>query len=154
MYEIYTDGATSKNGFEGAVGGAAFVILQNGEKIADWSKKIEPATNNICEMMAIITACEEIEPMLNEFDKVNIYSDSAYCINCYKQFWWKAWLHNNWVNSKKEPVKNKELWEKLIPYFQDARFQFIKVKGHAGNKDQHSYWNEFVDRLAVEAKLK
>ena len=147
MYEIYTDGATSKNGYEGAVGGAAFVMLLNGEKIAEWSSKIEPATNNICEMLAIINACEEVDPMLNEFDKVNIYSDSAYCINCYKQFWWKAWLHNNWVNSKKEPVKNKELWERLIPYFQDARFQFIKVKGHSDNK-----WNNYVDKLAVEAK--
>lgn len=147
MYEIYTDGATSKNGYEGAVGGAAFIILKNDEKIVEWNKKIESATNNICEMIAIITACEEITSMLNDFDKVNIYSDSAYVINCYKQFWWKAWLHNNWVNSKKEPVKNRELWEKLIPYFQDARFEFIKVKGHAGNK-----WNELVDELAVSAK--
>ena len=86
---------------------------------------------------------KELEP----FDKVEVYSDSAYCINCYQQSWWKAWLHNNWVNSKKEPIKNKELWEKLILYFQDARFQFIKVKGHNGD-----YWNERVDELAVAAR--
>ena len=73
-------------------------------------------------------------------------------MNCYQQSWGKAWLHKNWVNSKKEPVKNKELWEKLIPYFQDARFHFIKVKGHNGDKDQHSYWNERVDELAVAAR--
>lgn len=148
MYEIYCDGATSKNGYDGAVGGAAFVILQNGEKLCEWNKKIKPATNNICEMIAIIAACEEVTPMLNNFDKVNIYSDSAYIVNNYTQFWWKAWLRNNWVNSKKEPIKNKELWERLIPFFQDVRFQFIKVKGHTGAGD----WNEYVDKLAVAAK--
>ena len=62
-------------------------------------------------------------------------------------------MHNNWVNSKKEPVKNQEFWERLIPFFQDARFQFIKVKGHAGNKDENSKWNEYVDKLAVKARL-
>ena len=148
MYEIYTDGATSKNGYEGSQGGYAWALIKDGECIDYASYAIAPATNNICEMMAIIMACEEILPILEDFDGVIVYSDSAYCINCYKQFWWKAWLHNNWVNSKKEPVKNKELWEKLIPFFQDARFQFVKVKGHAGN-----VYNEFVDRLAVEARI-
>lgn len=152
MYEIYTDGATSKNGYEGSQGGYAWALIKDGECIDYASYAIAPATNNICEMMAIITACEKFLPVLEDFDGVIVYSDSAYVVNCYKQSWWKAWLHNNWVNSKKEPVKNKELWERLIPFFQDARFQFVKVKGHAGNRDQHSYWNNFVDKLAVEAK--
>lgn len=147
MYEIYTDGATSKNGYDGAVGGAAFIILQDGVKIFEWNKKIEPATNNICEMLAVINACEKASNMMNQFDSAVIYSDSAYIINCYNQFWWKAWLHNNWVNSKKEPVKNRELWERLILFFTDARFRFKKVKGHTGNE-----WNEYVDKLAVTAK--
>ena len=147
MYELYTDGATSKNGYAGAVGGAAFALLIDGKHAFDWSMKVEPATNNICEMLAVINACEKVSNLMNEFDKAVIYSDSAYIINCYNQFWWKAWLHNNWVNSKKEPVKNKEFWEKLIPYFTDPRIQFKKVKGHAGNE-----WNEYVDKLAVAAK--
>ena len=153
MFEIYTDGATSNNGREGAVGGYAWAVVLNNECVDYAAHMVEPATNNICEMMAIIDACENVLPKLGEFDEVIIYSDSAYCINCYKQFWWKAWLHNNWVNSKKEPVKNRELWERLIPFFTDARFQFIKVKGHAGNKDKNSKWNEFVDDLAVKARL-
>ena len=149
MYEIYTDGATSKNGYDGATGGYAWALLKDEKCIEYASYHLSPATNNICEMMAIINACEEIAPKLENFDKVNVYSDSAYVINCYLQFWWKAWLHNNWVNSKKELVKNRELWERIIPFFQDSRFQFIKVKGHSGN-----YWNERVDELAVAAKDK
>lgn len=147
MYEIYTDGATSKNGHEDAAGGYAWALIKDGECVDYAARSLTPATNNICEMMAIISACEEILPSLDDFDKVNVYSDSAYCVNCYKQFWWRAWLHNNWVNSKKEPVKNREFWERIIPFFQDPRFQFIKVKGHAGDK-----WNELVDGLAVAAR--
>lgn len=152
MYRIYTDGATSHNGREDAVGGYAWALIKDETCVDYAAKKIIPATNNICEMMAIIDACEKILPSLNEFDRVEIYSDSAYCINCYKQFWWKAWLHNNWVNSKKEPVKNKELWERLIPFFQDARFQFVKVKGHSDDGSINSKWNNFVDGLAVAAR--
>ena len=152
MYKIYTDGATSNNGRSDAIGGYAWALINRDECVAYAARKITPATNNICEMMAIIDACEKILPSLSPFDKVEIYSDSAYCINCYKQFWWKGWLLNNWVNSKREPVKNKELWERLIPFFQDARFQFVKVKGHNGDKDENSKWNEYVDKLAVEAR--
>ena len=72
MYQIYTDGATSKNGFEGAEGGYAWAILKDGECIDYASYYIAPATNNICEMMAIITACEEIKDKLESFDKVTL----------------------------------------------------------------------------------
>ena len=57
------------------------------------------------------------------------------------------WLKNNWLNSKKEPVKNRELWESLIPYFkQDQIFHFVKVKGHANDE-----WNNYVDKMAQAA---
>ena len=44
---------------------------------------------------------------------------------------------------------NKQLWEHLIPYFVSPQIEFLKVKGHDGNK-----WNEYVDKLAVAARLK
>lgn len=148
LYKIYTDGATSKNGYEGAVGGYAWALIDGDICVDDNARSLAPATNNQCELMAIIDACETIEPELEAFDKVEIYSDSAYIVNCYNQYWWKGWVAKGWLNSKREPVKNRELWERLIPYFQDARFQFIKVKGHNGDR-----WNEYVDELAVKARL-
>ena len=147
IYKLYTDGATSKNGYEGSVGGYAWVLIAN-EKMIDYkSYHLAPATNNICEMKAIIEGCKKIKETLEPFDVVLVYSDSAYCINCYKQNWFRAWQVNGWKNSKKEPVANKDLWEELIEFFEDVRFKFEKVKGHNGDK-----WNEFVDKLAVEAK--
>lgn len=143
--KIYTDGATSKNGQEGAIGGWAFVILDDYGNI--WKKGMGSAsnvTNNVCELMAVIQACELVQ---DRFALFTVYSDSAYLVNCYKQKWYKTWMGNGWVNSKKEPVANKELWQRLIPFFQNERFNFEKIKGHAGD-----YYNEMVDRMAVEAR--
>ena len=98
---------------------------------------------------ALQRAYEEIEAM-DGFATVKLYSDSAYLINCYKPNWWKNWRANGWKNSKKEPVANQDLWEKLIYFFMKAPgYDFIKVKGHAGNT-----YNEMVDDLAVAAKMR
>ena len=145
--KIYTDGATSNNGYEGAQGGWAYILVNDHNQIvAQGSGSLPEATNNQCEMTALIQACKAADHYEDIFD---IYSDSAYCVNCFKERWYIKWLRNGWVNSKKEPVANKELWEQLIPYFQDPCYNFHKVQGHADD-----YWNNYVDRMAVEAKGK
>ena len=147
MYEVYTDGATSKNGAADAPGGWAYVILKDGRLISQNSGGEKGTTNQRMELIAALKACEEIDA-IDGFATVKLYSDSAYLINCYKQNWWKSWRANGWRNSKKEPVANQDLWEKLIFFFMKAPgYDFIKVKGHAGNQ-----YNEMVDRLAVAAK--
>lgn len=148
--EIYTDGATSGNGYEGAQGGWAWLLLQEDRIIIKKMGHIDEATNNICELSAIIDACQSVWGVIEEFmynPKITVYSDSAYVINCYKQKWYKKWQANGWVNSKKQPVANRELWELLIPYFENPYFYFEKVAGHADNK-----YNNLVDGMAVEAK--
>lgn len=147
-YSIYTDGACSNNGTESAVGGAAFVILrEDGSVFYQEYWKIPNATNNICEMLALSYACYVISDVLSLDDTVTLYTDSAYIINCNTEKWYKKWQKNGWRNSKKEPVANRELWERVIPYFEDSRFTFQKVKGHANCE-----WNNYVDKLAVRAK--
>lgn len=146
MFTIFTDGATSNNGYDNCIGGSAWLIVKDDEIVAQSAIQIKPATNNICEMTAIIEA-------LNYFEEhypnvaATIYSDSAYCINCYKQKWYRSWENNGWMTSKKTPVLNQDLWKQLIYFFENPNFDFQKVKGHAGVK-----WNEYVDKLAVEAK--
>ena len=143
-YSIYTDGATSGNGYEGAQGGWAWILLDEEDNIVLKAVgHIDNATNNICELTAVIHACTNVDP--NE--EYTIYSDSAYIINCYKEKWYKKWQNNGWINSKRQPVANKELWKELVPYFEKPNFHFEKVAGHADNK-----YNNLVDRLAVEAK--
>ena len=147
MYEVYTDGATTGNGSAYATGGWAYVILKDGRIISENSGGEIGTTNQRMELTAALRACEEIDKM-DGFATVKLYSDSAYLINCFKQNWWKSWRANGWKNSKKEPVANQDLWEKLIFFFMKAPgYDFIKIRGHAG----HEY-NELVDRLAVRAK--
>lgn len=153
MYEVYTDGATSGNGKADAPGGWAYVILRDGAVVSQNSGGEKGTTNQRMELTAALKACEEIEAM-DSFATVKLYSDSAYLINCYKQNWWKNWRANGWRNSKKEPVANQDLWEKLIRYFMMAPgYDFIKVKGHAGNDTKAAYWNDVVDKMAVQAKF-
>lgn len=149
IYEIYTDGAASKNGQVGAVGGWAFILLENGKPIYHDCGFIENATNNICELTAIYKGCEYVIGLGIAAARVIVYSDSAYCINCYKDKWYKKWQLNGWRNSKNEPVANRDLWKILIPYFESENFEFQKVKGHSNNE-----YNNRADELAVEARLR
>lgn len=143
---IYTDGATSNNGYQNSSGGWAFAAVNEEEdKVIFFSSgHLEDTTNNRCELTAIIQACNYAMPLHEE---VTIRSDSAYCINCYTQGWFKNWKKNGWKNSSRTSVANKDLWKQLIPFFENPLFSFEKVVGHANNK-----WNNFVDEKAVEAK--
>lgn len=102
------------------------------------------------EIKAVIIAIAEILKTPHSEKNVEIYSDSAYVCNCINQQWYKKWFENGWVNSKKEPVSNRDLWESLFEGIgelqKEHNVSFVKVKGHGGNT-----WNEKVDRLAVKA---
>ena len=89
VYEIYTDGATSNNGYENSYGGWAWVLVEGDNILLRDSGFIDGATNNICELTAIAEACERVIGEIEDDDKVIVYSDSAYCVNCYLQKWYK-----------------------------------------------------------------
>lgn len=146
LLEIYTDGSTRKNGFKNNIGGWAFVIQKLNGELECYNGVESNTTNQRCELIAAIMACEKATQFLDNldgFDKIIIHSDSAYLINCYKQKWYANWERNGWVNAKKQPVANIDLWKRLIPFFNDVRFSFLKVKGHSGDR-----LNELTDLLA------
>ena len=151
-FEIWTDGSCKGNGQENAIGGYAFLIYCDAHEIARGSKMVKNTTNNRMEMTAILVAMRQVENFIYNnllpSDEISIivYTDSAYCQNCYTQKWYKNWQLNNWVNSKKQPVKNKDLWEELIDYFELPQFHLAKVKGHADNEN-----NNIVDAMAQQA---
>ena len=150
IYKIYCDGAVSNNGYENAIGGWAYVILDDKDTILFEENNFEKyATNNRMELYSCYKGLDKLltEITLKEEDKIEVYTDSAYLHNCYSQKWYLSWLRNNWLNSKKQPVANKNLWQLIIPFFENEKVDFFKVKGHNNN-----YWNEYVDSLAVAAK--
>jgi len=120
---IYTDGACSGN--PGPGGWAAVLLYKDNRK--EISGGNENTTNNIMEMTAVIEALK----LLKRPCKVNLYSDSAYVVNAFLDNWIDSWIKNNWKNSKKEPVKNSELWKELIELTKIHEVTFNKVKGHS-----------------------
>lgn len=146
--DYYTDGACSPNPGKG---GWAWIRVEDGIITArDGGAKI-CSTNQVMELTAVYNACAdafargELDAASFSTTLINIHTDSAYVHNCWRQEWWRAWQSNGWVNSKKEPVANKELWECLIPFFIKLNVNICKVAGHSGDK-----YNEIVDNLAVE----
>ena len=146
MIKVYTDGCTFGNGKEHNTGGYGVVIYtEDFQQIQFCDGPFKDTTNNRMELSAVITACKYIESYF-EGAPVTIYTDSAYIANAYNDKWYINWENNGWVNSKKEPVKNRDLWEQLIPYFKNSNYLIEKVKGHAGNDG-----NELADRLSKAA---
>ena len=137
---LYTDGACSGN--PGPGGWGAVLIFNGIEK--ELSGANPSTTNNVMEITAVIEGLKALKRPCN----VNIYSDSAYVVNCFEKNWINNWIKNNWVNSKKEPVKNKELWLELYDLTKIHKVTFNKVKGHSNVK-----YNNRCDELARNAIL-
>ncbi|MDA7750729.1 ribonuclease HI [Candidatus Pelagibacter sp.] len=137
MIKIYTDGSCLNNPGNG--GWAA--IINDNEIIKKISGSVKDTTNNKMELMAPIMAIQEID----KNNEIEIYTDSQY-VRLGITEWIHKWIKNNWQTSKKEPVKNKELWMQLYELTKSYKIKWIWVKAHAGNA-----LNEEVDLLAKKA---
>tara|TARA_B100001093_G_scaffold440820_1_gene441584 strand:+ start:3872 stop:4297 length:426 start_codon:yes stop_codon:yes gene_type:complete len=137
MIKIYTDGSCLTNPGNG--GWAA--IINDEEKILKISGYEKDTTNNKMELMAPIMALQKID----KGKKIEIYTDSKY-VKLGITEWINKWIKNNWQTSKKEPVKNRELWIQLHDLTKSFQISWIWVKAHAGNT-----LNEEVDLLAKKA---
>ena len=78
--------------------------------------------------------------------EVTLHSDSSYLVNAYNNHWIESWKKNGWKNSSKEPVKNKDLWERLERQMERHNVTLAKVKGHADDE-----LNNRCDKLATDA---
>jgi len=137
MIKIYTDGSCLKNPGDG--GWAAIINIDN--QIKKISGSVKGTTNNKMELMAPIKALQEVK----EQKQIEIYTDSQY-VKLGITNWIHKWIKNNWQTSKKEPVKNKDLWMELNDLTKSHEIKWIWVRAHAGNK-----LNEEVDLLAKQA---
>ena len=140
--KLYSDGAARGN--PDGPGGYGTILtyldtkgnLHEKELTAGYVK----TTNNRMELMAVIAGLEA----LNRPCEVEVYSDSKYVVDAFNQHWIDSWLKKGWKRGKNEPVKNVDLWQRLLKAKKQHQVTFIWVKGHAG----HDY-NERCDRLAT-----
>ncbi len=137
--QIYCDGACSGNQYSCNRGGWGAVLLYEGKTREIYGGE-KNTTNQRMELTACIRALEQIKTRDIEID---VYTDSAYLVNCMHQKWYERWQRNGWKNAKKEPVENKDLWLRLLELTGQYRVRFHKVKGHSGVE-----LNELADGLA------
>ena len=136
--EAATDGACSGNPGNGGWGG--LILFADGTEI-ELGGAVKNTTNNRMELMAPINALKNI----NSKDPIEIFTDSKYVKNGITE-WINTWVLNNWKTSKKENVKNKDLWLELHKLNQSLIVKWNWVKAHAGDP-----LNEEVDILAKKA---
>jgi ribonuclease HI len=135
--DIYCDGACSGNPGVGGFG----CILRSGGHEKELSGADGDTTNNRMEMTAAITALESLKRPC----RVTLITDSQYLVKGMNE-WLPGWIRKHWINSKKEPVMNRDLWERLLSLSQKHRVEWLWVKGHAGHPE-----NERCDELARQA---
>lgn len=141
---IYTDGSARGNpDGPGGYGTVLQYIDTKGQMHErEYSAGYKKTTNNRMELMAAIVGLEA----LTRSCQVDLYSDSQYLVKAFNDRWIQNWQKNNWKNSKKEPVKNVDLWKRLLKAMEPHQVQYIWVKGHAGHPE-----NERCDQLATAA---
>jgi ribonuclease HI len=137
-YKVYTDGSSLGNPGPGGYG----VVLTHGEQTQEYSQGYQMTTNNRMELLATIVALEKIPNNV----QVEIYSDSSYVVNAINQNWLENWQKKGWKTANKKPVKNKDLWLRLLQQIKTHQIKWHWVKGHAGHPQ-----NERCDYLAVQA---
>lgn len=135
--EIYTDGACKGN--PGPGGWGALLRYKGIEKKLYGGEA--HTTNNRMELTAAIQALLA----LKKASEVDIYTDSQYLRQGMTE-WLAQWKKKGWRNSKKELVKNIDLWQALDELAKTHKINWHWIKGHSGHPE-----NELADALANQA---
>lgn len=141
---IYSDGSARGNP-EGPGGYGTVVQYVDGKgqlHEREYSAGYKKTTNNRMELMGAIIGLEA----LTKPCEVVVVSDSKYVTDAFNKNWIGSWLKNNWKNSQKKPVKNIDLWKRLLKAKEPHHVTFQWIKGHAGHTQ-----NERCDKLATDA---
>lgn len=134
---IYTDGACLGNPGPGGWG----ALLIYGKMRRELSGAEADTTNNRMELMAAIAALQQ----LKEPCHVALHTDSMYVMKGMSE-WVKGWMAKGWKTADKKPVKNADLWQKLVDVSAQHKVEWLWVKAHNGHPE-----NERVDALARDA---
>ena len=138
--DIHTDGACLGN--PGPGGWGALLRCKGRER--ELSGGDPDTTNNRMELMGAIMALET----LSEPCTVVLHTDSQY-VRQGITLWMPNWVRRGWKTAGGDPVKNRDLWERLELATRRHAIDWRWVKGHSGDPD-----NERVDMLARNAALK
>ena len=142
--QIYTDGSARGNPDGPGGYGTVLHFTDSSGQLHEktMSGGYVRTTNTRMELMAAIVGLEA----LNRPCQVELYSDSKYLTDAFNQHWIDSWVAKGWNRGKSGPVKNIDLWKRLLKAKEPHQVKFIWVKGHAGHPE-----NEKCDALATSA---
>lgn len=135
---IYSDGACLGNPGPGGYG----TVLLFGKHRKELSAGFRRTTNNRMELLGAIAGLEA----LTRPCAVVLWSDSQYLVHALTKGWLDGWQKRGWRTSAKEPVKNQDLWQRLLRAVDSHTIDWRWVRGHTGDVE-----NERCDVLAVAA---
>ena len=140
---IFSDGASRGNPGPGGYGTVLLYVGPSGKQHKlELSCGYKLTTNNRMELLGAIMGLEALKRPC----RVEIHSDSQYVVNAFNQNWIQGWRARGWRTANKQPVKNIDLWERLLSAMEPHEVTWVWVKGHAGDE-----YNERCDELATMA---
>ena len=138
---IYTDGACLGN--PGPGGWAALIFT--GDERREIRGGYRHTTNNRMEITALIKGLEYLETP----SRVRAYTDSRYLNDALNKGWLAGWEKNGWRTASKKPVKNQDLWKRLLELLRRHRVSLQWTRAHSGQEE-----NERCDKLAKQEAQK
>lgn len=143
ILRIYTDGACSGNQNDTNIGGWG-LVLEYGEAKKELHGGELNTTNNRMELTAVIEAFKA----LNRDDlDIEVFSDSSYVMNCFREKWYEKWEKNGWIGTSKKPVENQDLWKELLNLVRKHNVKFYRVKGHVNLKSKVTDFDKLYEKF-------
>lgn len=145
ILRIYTDGGCSGNQSAENFGGWG-AILEYGEHRKELHGGEVNTTNNRMELTAVIEAFKALK---GPGYTIEVFSDSSYVMNCFREKWYESWEKNGWKNAARKSVENQELWKELLALVRQHNVKFFRVKGHVNlnskSTDFDKLYTKFVE---------
>jgi ribonuclease HI len=141
--DLYSDGSSRGNPGRGGYGTVLHYVDSVGQlHVLELSQGYRSTTNNRMEIMGVVAGLEALKQPC----EVHVVSDSQYVINAFNKNWIRSWKARGWRTASKEPVKNVDLWKRLLAAMEPHQVSFSWVHGHRGHPE-----NERCDALATSA---
>jgi ribonuclease HI len=135
---IFTDGSAEGNP---GPGGYCAILRIPGRPDRELSGGTVYTTNNKMELTAAIAGLEAA--IAAGAASITVVTDSEYVKKGATQ-WLRGWERNGWKTASGQPVKNRELWEKIAELIRGRAVHWQWVKGHVGHPE-----NERADLVAT-----
>lgn len=143
IIRMYTDGGCSGNQQSENFGGWG-CVLEMGEHQKELFGGEANTTNNRMELTAVI---EGFKALKRDGLDIEVFSDSSYVANCFREKWYESWEKNNWRNAARKSVENQDLWKELLALVRKHNVRFFRVKGHVNLNSKVTDFDKLYEKF-------